>query len=238
MDDELFKLNKGIIPACDVETLDELEYIVKQTSELKGIVGYKVGISLALQYGLKKVITTIKDITDHSVIYDHQKAGTDIPQLGNLFAKVCKRSGVDGAIIFPQSGPETEKAFITALIKEEITPLIGGEMTHPKYLEKDGGYLRDNAVDEMYTIGAKIGTEYFIVPGNKPESIDHYKKLLKKFVSDPKFCMPGIGRQGGDITSAFNVAGDYSYAIIGSGIYKSSNIRGAAENYCKEALHA
>jgi orotidine-5'-phosphate decarboxylase len=233
---KLFHLEKGVIPACDVETLDELNKIISGTSDVEGIVGYKIGLSLTLHYGLKAVVEQIKKISNLPVIYDHQKAGTDIPQVGDLLARVCRRSGVEGVIIFPQSGPETEKAFIEALIGEGLTPLVGGEMTHPKYLEKDGGYIMNKAVERMYKLGAEFGAEYFIVPGNKPERIAQYKRLLTKVVSRPKFCMPGIGRQGGDIRSAFNAAGQHAYAIIGSGIYKAKNIKEAARFYCKEAI--
>jgi orotidine-5'-phosphate decarboxylase len=51
------------------------------------------------------------------------------------------------------------------------------------------------------------------------------------------FCMPGIGRQGGDIKSVFEATeGIPAYGIIGSAIYKAPNIRAAAKRFCDEAL--
>ena len=233
----LFHLEYGIIPACDVSSISELENLVKETADLEGIVGYKLGFSLGLSHGLRTVVDIIEKQTDLPIVYDHQKAGTDIPQMAELFAQTCKASGITGVIIFPQAGPVTEEAFINALFNADLIPLVGGEMTHPKYLGKDGGFIRDESVEEMYLTGARNGVTYFIGPGNKPERINHYVKLLKNVVPKPMFCMPGIGRQGGDIKSVFEATeGIPAYGIIGSAIYKASNIRAAAKRFCDEAL--
>ena len=234
---ELFSSKHGVIVACDVKTKDELNKLVKSTADVDGIVGYKVGFILGLKYGLRTVVKTVKKHTDLPVIYDHQKAGTDIPEMGLEFATICKDSGIEGVIIFPQSGPETETAFIKALKDTGLTPLVGGEMTHPRYLEKDGGFIRNNAPEEMYVNGAKSGAEFFIVPGNKPDQISNYARLLRGIIPQPKFCMPGIGRQGGDIESAFKATGGLpAYAIIGSAIYKSPDVRKSAEDFGRMAL--
>ncbi len=179
----------------------------------------------------------IKGYTDRAVIiYDHQKAATDIPEMGAKFAKVCKDSGIESVIIFPQAGPETEKKFIESILENDLIPIVGGEMTHPKYLSREGGYIRDDAPLEMYKIGAQAGAEHFVVPGNKPELIKRYSEYLSNFVKQPKFSMPGIGRQGGDIQSAFaSTGGNPAYAIVGSGIYLAENIREATKKYCEEA---
>ncbi len=234
---KVFHLKYGIIPACDVKSVSDLENLVELTAGIEGIVGYKVGFSLGLGHGLQTVVDTIEKHSDLPIIYDHQKAGTDIPQMGELFARTCKASGITGVIIFPQAGPVTEEAFISALFSEDLIPLVGGEMTHPRYLSSEGGFIRDEAVEEMYLTGARNGVTYFIGPGNKPERINHYVKLLKNEISQPMFCMPGIGRQGGDIKSAFEATeGLPAYGIVGSAIYGASDMREAAKKYCKEAL--
>ena len=234
---KLFKQNYGIIPACDVNTLEELTRIVNETHDLDGIVGYKIGCELGLSFGLGATADIIKNICNLSVIYDHQKASTDIPQLGEKFADVCKKAGIDGVIIFPQSGPETEEAFIKAIISRGMVPLVGGEMTHPRYLTRDGGFIIDYAPHRMYEIGAKNGAEYFIVPGNKPDVIKEYSEFLSKIVKEPKFCMPGIGTQGGEIEISFkSTLGNPAYAIIGSAIYKQKDMREAAKKFSDIAL--
>lgn len=233
----LFDLKRGVIPACDVDSIKEFEKIVQHTHSIEGIVGYKVGFTLGLLYGLHHLSETVRKYTDLPIIYDHQKAGTDIPQMGEQFAKVCKEAKIKGVIIFPQAGPITEREFIKSLKENNLVPIIGGEMTHQGYLQKEGGFLRNSAPKEMYKIGAEEGAEYFVVPGNRTEKIKMYRKMLSTIIDCPKFCFPGIGRQGGDIKIAFEATGDYpAYAIIGSGIYKQSNIEEAARKYCKEAL--
>ena len=231
----MFETDYGVIVACDVKTLDELKKLVEVTAAVNGIVGYKIGFILGLSYGLANVVETVREFTDIPVIYDHQKASTDIPEMGPEFAAVMKNSEVDSAIIWPQSGPATQESFIRSLLSKGIVPMVGAEMTHPKYLTKDGGYIRDDAPEEMYTNGAKAGAEFFVVPGNKTESIRKYAKLLS-VLTQPRFCFPGIGRQGGDIEAAFDACGTSAYAIIGSSIYKSPDPKKAAEDFCKVAL--
>lgn len=235
----LFKYRYGVLVACDVETINEFKRIVEETYSIEGIVGYKVGCMLALRYGLSMLTGVVEENTDLPVIYDHQKAGTDIPQLGEGFAQACAKGGVKGALLFPQSGPKTEVAFIEALFKKNITPLVGGEMTHPKYLSSDDGFIREDAPMNMFRIAANNNVEYFVVPGNKPEVIRRYHKMLSQILYPiiPKYCTCGIGRQGGEITSAFeNLTGASAYAIIGSSIYKEKDIGSAAYKYAREAL--
>lgn len=237
MTNTLFNLTHGVIPACDVETLKELKLIVRDTSNLEGIVGYKVGCILALNYGLSKVAAIIREFSDLPIIYDHQKASTDIPQLGEKFAEVCRKNDIQSVIIFPQSGPQTEGAFISALMNKRLIPMVGGEMTHPMYLVEDGGFIRNDAPKEMYEIAAKMGVNHFILPGNKPDTIRKYHRFIRSITKSPKYCMPGIGTQGGDIEMAFEAVKDaQAYAIIGSSIYKAKNIKEAAKEFCETAL--
>ncbi|MCK4823571.1 orotidine 5'-phosphate decarboxylase [bacterium] len=237
MGKNLFEQPYGVIPACDVHTLDEFKRIIDETCSIEGIAGYKVGCTLALTYGLSALTKIVADYTDLPVIYDHQKAGTDIPQMGAMFAEVCAKGGVKGVIIFPQSGPMTEEAFIKALYAKDLVPIVGGEMTHPKYLVKEEGFIRDDAPMEMYRIGAKNCVDHFVIPGNKPDIIRKYHSMLSSLVKQPKYCLPGIGRQGGEIKSAFIfLKGASAYAIVGSGIYKQKNMAEAARGFCKEAL--
>ena len=95
----MFETDYGVIVACDVKTLETLKSLVESTAQVRGIVGYKVGFILGLSYSLAEVVETIKDITDLPVIYDHQKASTDIPEMGIEFATVMKNSGIDSGIV-------------------------------------------------------------------------------------------------------------------------------------------
>ena len=232
----MFEKEHGVIVACDVREMERLEKLIENTYSIEGIVGYKLGANLAIEYGLKEVVKLFKKY-GLPVIYDHQKAGTDIPRMGKIFAEACKNAGIDGVIIFPQAGPSTEKAFIEAIKEKGMHVMVGGEMTHEAYLQEDGGFIIDSAPSMMYEIGAKNGAEYFILPGNKPEAIKKYHMLITGIINEPKYAMPGIGRQGGEIERTFSILRGYNaYAIIGSAIYGSDDISAAAKKFAEEAM--
>ena len=221
----LIRYNRSVIPACDVATMEELERLVDATRSVKGIGAYKIGFGLALRYGLPAVCKAIRGKTNLPIIYDHQKAATDIPETGELFARVCKEGGVDAVILFPQAGPETEKAWIGACKKAGLGVIVGGEMTHPKYKRSEGGWIDDGAIDEIYRIAKDAGIRDFVVPGNKPERILHYKEI----VGDCVLYSPGLVAQGGEITESAKAAGKKWHAIVGRGIYGAKDMNAAAK---------
>jgi len=226
----IIKRDRSVIPACDVP-LELYERIVKETADIEGIGGYKVGFFLGLDYGLPKIVEIARKYTDKPIIYDHQKAGTDIPDMGGKFAKICKKSGIDAVILFPQSGPETEKAWIEAAKEEGLGVIVGGLMTHPKYKKSEGGFLADESILEMYLIAADLGVKDFVVPGNRPDDIRRIREALEEKGIAPRFYAPGFVAQGGEITEATKVAGDHWHAIVGRGIYKAEDIKKAALEY-------
>jgi orotidine-5'-phosphate decarboxylase len=233
----LFHRKRGVIPACDVYDLKTFRRLIEATYDIEGIVSYKLGALLGLTYGLPQLVNIIHEYTELPVIYDHQKAGTDIPRMGEKFAAICADAGITGVILFPQAGPQTEAAFIDALYDKNLVPMVGGEMTHPQYLAHDGGFIRNEAPAEMYTLAAEKGVNHFIVPGTKPAVINQYHQLLSRLVKEPEYSMPGIGKQGGDITSAFEaLEGAPAYAIIGASIYEQADMTAAARRFCAEAL--
>lgn len=230
----MFEKDHGIIIACDVK-LNRLKEIVEKTEDIEGVVGYKIGSNLAIEYGLRNVIEEMN--TNLPIIYDHQKAGNDIPYIAPKFAAACRGAGVKGVILFPFAGVSSEEAFIDAIMENEMVPMIGGEMTHPGFLAEDGGFIRDDAPAKIYEIGAKKGVEYFILPGNKEEAVKKYHFFIASLINEPKYCMPGIGRQGGEIERIFRILRGYpSYAIIGSAIYNSRDIRESAIKFSREAM--
>ncbi|KAB2946604.1 MAG: hypothetical protein OIN84_13420 [Candidatus Methanoperedens sp.] len=246
------KLRHGIIPACDVTTLKDLEKLIKETYDVDGIVGFKIGALLGLKYGLHNVVKVIIRYSDLPIIYDHQKYGTDIPEIcGSGVLEVCKDAGINSIIIFPQAGPETLKVTIEGSkdsnLKEPIrgcngyglTPIVGGDMTHKRYLVSDGGFISDDAPEKMYNDAAKLGVEYFVIPGTKIDKMKKYCNQLKKLVKSPKFMFPGIGKdyQGGDIVNAFEAVNPFNgYAIVGRELYKSDNINNTAKKLGDIAL--
>lgn len=223
----IIKLNKSIIPACDVATLDELKKLVLETYAVKGIGAYKIGFELVIPFGIKRIIAIIRDITEHPIIYDHQKAATDIPAAGLKFMKACK--GVDAVILFPQSGPNTEEEWIKAAKEQGMKVIVGGEMTHKGYLESDNGFLKDDMPARVYTIAANLGVRDFVVPGNKPAKIAEYKSMLEDMGIEPVLYSPGFIAQGGSITEAGKAAVDSWHAIVGRAIYQAKDMNKAAK---------
>ncbi len=228
---EIIKRDRSIIPACDVEYMEDLERLIDATSEVEGIGAYKIGFGLALRYGLPNICETIKDRTDIPIIYDHQKAATDIPYTGELFARVCSGSGVNAVILFPQAGPATEKAWIKACKNSGLGVIVGGEMTHPNYKSSEGGWLDDKGIESIYRIAEEEGIRDFVVPGNKPERIKHYAEMLED--SRPVFYSPGLVAQGGELTDAAKAAGERWHAIVGRGIYKAEYMTQAAKELAR-----
>lgn len=229
---KIIKYERSVIVACDVKTLEELGNLVKQTCDVKGIGGYKIGSILAVRYGLPKVVKSIRKFTDLPILYDHQKGMTDIPDLAEDFVSIVKEAGVDALIGFPLSGALTLEKWIEACRKFDIGVIVGGEMTHPKFKRSEGGYIADEALDEIYLQAAKIGVNNFVVPATKKDRVIHYKKILH-FVPDLTFYAPGFIMQGGAISDVAKVAGSRWHAIVGRAIYMAKNIREAAEEIAR-----
>ena len=128
---------RGVIPACDVESLQRLEKLVKETNSVKGITAYKIGFMLALNFGLPAAVKAIRKHSSKPIIYDHQKAATDIPETAEGFMKACRSAGVDAVILFPFTGPETEKAWIESAKKNRLGVIVAGETTHKGLTENE-----------------------------------------------------------------------------------------------------
>ena len=229
----IIKLKKSIIPSCDVDSLEKLSKLVKATCSVKGVGAYKIGFELVIPFGMAKVVKTIRKITKLPIIYDHQKAGTDIPDTGEKFMKACKN--VDAVILFPQAGPETEIAWIKAAQQAKMNVIIGGEMTHQAFLKEAGGFIDDNAPKRMYEIAASMGVTDFIIPGNKPEKAMEYVKIIKNKVKNPVFYSPGLITQGGIISDLAKKL-DSWHAIIGRAIYEAKDMNKACEELFKEIM--
>ena len=224
---QIIKSKKSIIPSCDVPSLDKLKKLVKETCSVNGIGAYKIGLELCLKYGIPATVKTIRRYTKLPIIYDHQKAGNDIPELGEKFAEAVK--GVDAVILFPFAGPETEKAWIKACKKANLGIIVGGEMTHKGFSESESGFISDKESLKIYEIAADNGIRDFVVPGNKPEKIKLYKSFLEAHGIKPIFYSPGLIAQRGNITESAKAAGSSWHAIVGRALYNSKDINKAAK---------
>jgi orotidine-5'-phosphate decarboxylase len=220
---------RSIIPACDVTTLEDLAAIVRATADLEGIGGYKIGFSLALRFGLRAVVAEIRRIAPLPLIYDHQKAGTDVPDTGRLYARTCKACGVDYVILFPQAGLRTQAAWTEALLSEGLYPVIGGLMTHEGYLADEGGHIAFPSVLRIYEEAARAGVRDFVIPATRPDRMGEILSAIERHCPDPVLFSPGFIAQGGRWAPLAEAAGGRRlHAIVGRAIYRAEDMRRAA----------
>ena len=221
-----------MVIACDVSTREDLAMLGEQTASLGFVYGFKLGAMLAVSKGLREACRILRRTTSKPIIYDHQKFGTDIPEIcGGKILDTLKETGVTEVIAFPFAGINTLKAFVEGCRRSELRPIVGGEMTHEGFLVKDGGYIADSAPQRMYSDAAQLGVEHFVIPATKPERMRKYRRAIDKLCEKPTFLFPGVGKgQGGDIVEAFaQVHPHPGLAIVGRGVYAQPQPRRAAE---------
>lgn len=224
---ELIPCSRSIIPACDVDR-KKFEEIIRETRDIPQVGAYKLGAALSLSVGLPRLVEIARHHTDKPLIYDHQKAATDIPETGEAFASIARRSGINAIILFPLSGPVTLTAWVKTALSAGLHVIVGGYMTHRGFLLSDDGYLDDGALSKIFTTAAALGVHDYVVPGNQPEVIRRVRELLQPHAVDPTFYAPGFIKQGGDITEAAKVAGKRWHAIVGRALYEAHDIQKAA----------
>jgi len=208
------------IPSLDCTDLRSAMRIVESTASLECVYGYKVGFALGLTVGLKTVVAAIKKIVDKPVIYDHQKGATDIPDTGALFAETMKISGIDEAILFPQAGPETLRAWIKSLRESGIKIIVGAIMTHAAYMVSEGGFISDAAPKQIFSLAKKEDVNAFVVPLTKPKPIKEMSQA-GCFSETAEFYSPGYGAQGGN-PADFDFVRRH-YLIIGRSLFKAED---------------
>lgn len=251
--ERILGLDRTIVPACDVDW-DTHNKIAEAVEPIEKVLALKIGVALALaSTGLHDAVSVAHN-HGLKVIYDHQKAGTDIHEATpDAFMDRMVEAGVDAVILFPLSGPAVQVAWTKAAQDRGLGVIIGGEMTHPRFLadnwengKKDAqnysaffqelglpniaGYIRQDAPMDIYMLAAKMGVTDFVVPGNKPERIKAYKAQVERHgTKEPAFFSPGLVAQGGDLTAGAAAAGERFHGIVGRGIARAEDIRKAAE---------
>ncbi len=249
-----FSLNHGVIPACDVKSLEELGELIEDVDDVKGIVAYKVGKRLQSRFGLPLLIKTASEHTKKPIIFDAQKEGNDVEFTERDFISYYAVDGVKALIIFPFAGPRVQATCIKTCYDNNILPIGGFRLTQKGWDETEKvelsdidprlkgiefrGYIAEDAEERALKLYTLMNVQYYIGPGNKIDELRVMKKRIQNLGINPYMLMPGIGRQGGNITSAFKTVDDCAgaYGIIGSGIRKAKNRGEAAEVFCEEAL--
>jgi len=225
---------KSIIPSCDVSNVQRLEHIVKQTCDIYGVGGYKIGFELTIQFGLKSIVDVIRKYTNLPIIYDHQKGGTDIPRMGSKFAGACRASGVESVILFPFGGLATEEEWIKSCQDAGLIVIVGGHMTHNNFLQSEEGFIADDSPKRIYEAAIKFGVTDFVVPGNRLDLVAQYRKLIESSQIPFVLYAPGFITQGGMIAEFSKAAGDRWHAIVGASIYEAVDIKDTVREMTKE----
>lgn len=227
MRERIIPSDKSVIVAADVSNLKRLADLAEGMKGVNGIGGFKLGFTLAME-DLTLAASAVRNKLgeDFPIIYDHQKAGNDIPDMGEPFAKALKEARVGTAILFPLAGPATQEAWTKACFNEGLQVITGGIMTHPQFLVSEGGYIADEAVERIYRLACKLGVRHFVVPGNKIGWVTKIRAWLVEELGEGNFVLyaPGFITQKGDISECGLAAGNKWHAIVGSAIYKQSTI--------------
>jgi len=232
-----FGRDHGVIPALDMESTEGIKRVVEATTGIDGVVGYKLGLTLVLRLGLAGAVNALKDVTDLPVLYDHQKAGPDVPDMAAKFCRIAACAGVDGLILFPLAGPRAVDGFVGQSLDNGLLPIVGGDLPFPDYNVSGGGYVSDDALERIFERAMAAGARDFIIPGNTPDKVRHHAAQLRAGVHRPRLFIPGIGALGGNIGDCFAAAeGCSAYAIIGRGIYGADDPTAAARALASEAV--
>ena len=115
--------------------------------------------------------------------------------------KALKSAGIDAVILFPFTGPATQKAWTLAAVDEGLEVLIGAHMTHEAFLSSDNGYIDANATTRIYEMAVASGVRHFVVPGNKPDVIRQVRDIVSAESDDAIFYARWIYRRGADLRS-------------------------------------
>lgn len=227
MQHRLITEDRSVIVALDASGAGKNREVVRATSGIDGISGYKVGFGLAY-LGLSHMVATLRGEceTPKKIILDPQKAGTDIPETGALFAKTVKDADVDAVILFPLAGSATQHDWTNYCQDLGIRVIVGLAMTHKQFFVSEGGYIADDAPERAFRLACQQGVRDFVVPGTKIGWVTKLRKVLVDEIGDGNFALyaPGFVSQGGDISECGLAAGRIFHAIVGSAIYKHQSV--------------
>ncbi len=234
------EVSRSIVVAADVQPM-LFSPLALRMKGIAGVSAIKIGLEVAYGIGLQTA-TEIVHTYGMQAVFDHQKAGTDIPATGAGFANVVKHAGVDAAIMFPFAGPNTQREWTRALQDSGVQVITGAEMTHADFLAdasgRHGGYVHPASVERILSLAVELGVHDYMAPGNQPERVQYYREFLDREVGVGAYTLwaSGFITQGGDLTETGRLAGPRFNAIVGSGIYDSRDPRQTATDLGQKIL--
>ena len=215
----------GIIISIDLESQEDIERVATQTHQLPAVLGYKIGALSCLSLGLHECVRIIRHHCSKLIVYDHQKAGNDIPAISKRLVRLAAQAGVNGFLIFPFAGPRILQEIVSEASACGLTLIVGAHLTNQSFRKSEGGFIADEVPRMVFNTAAELGVTDFVIPGNLPGVATSYVEELSKKIEQPKFWSPGIGSQGGSISKLQEVLPPQSQLlpILGSSIYSSPN---------------
>ena len=230
----LIPSHRSLIVSCD-QSGDSYLDVIRDTADVAAVGGYKIGAVPALTWGLPHAVERARCFTDKPLIYDHQKAGADIPDTAAAFCAAVAAGGLDAVIVMPHSGPATQRALIKAARQNSLYPIAGGYMTHSDFLCSAGGYLADDTPERAFNEAAGQGVEAFVVPATRPHFVALLDRQLEALGVKPCYYSPGFLTQGGDSNALAAAPHRDWHAIVGRYIHQAKDYQKAAEK-AAEAL--
>jgi len=229
----------GLIPALDIDDFTVVRRLVAATTNIPGLAGYKIGCAAALTVGLAGAVRALREETDLPLLYDHQKAGPDIPDTAGLFAALAAQAGVDGLIIFPLSGLRAIEKFTAELKARNVLPIVGGELPMREYRQRYGGFIVNDALKKILAAAVPAGVRHFILPANDPRRLSSHLAYLRSITNQASLFLPGIGALGGTVKKTFALVGEWpAYAIVGRAVIQAAKPAEAARRLAAEVLEA
>jgi orotidine-5'-phosphate decarboxylase len=216
---------EAALVSLDLQTTKEVRQLVTSIDRSQHVYGYKLGALCSLSLGLRAAVSVIRAHSSKPIVFDHQKAGNDIPDISRRLVQLTASVGVSGFILFPFAGPSVMGAMIEECTKLGVTPIVGARMTHAQFETSEGGFLSEDVCDKILEHACKLGVENFVVPGNRRREAQHQLNTIRRFVPSPTLWAPGIGRQGGSVgeLSTISDAGVRIVPIVGSLVYLDAN---------------
>ena len=180
---EIFKAKNGILIEFNSSNTKLINNIISSTKDFPFIVGYKINTESIILCGLESIVKLIKEKTSLPLIYDHQKYGTDNPEIsGEGMIEKIKKVGVDAIVILPLAGSETLKRIIKICNKFGLLVIVRGDLPNKGYFNDEGGYIASDSQQKIYLDAASLGVSYFLMSCNRLERIKIYCHQLESIV--------------------------------------------------------
>jgi orotidine-5'-phosphate decarboxylase len=213
----------GIIPALDVPDTAAVRRIVRATSAVPGVVGYKLGLATVLQLGLRAAVELIAELTDLPVLYDHQKAGLDVPSNAAVLARTLAGANIAAAVVFPVAGPTVAAEFVGALRAHGVVPVVGGLLPVADYTASGGGWVSDDVLADITRIALRAGETHLVVPATP--QLQAITGLAADAGMRPRLFVPGITSTGAELGQLAAVAGRVAgiYPIVGRAVINADD---------------